>query len=199
MVFRCEDLLTGGFRYLFTPMDALSYFPIWYNFSPSSQSAFWRNVVPAVFLSEVVTEVLHVVLMQCRQAGKWDAESSPDLFYAVLRLYGGAMFQFLPSQTHPVGVLKYPSYSGYFSWCSHDLKTFPFGSFILGSLLKPFHTPFASLPFDCSLPLCSSEAWTQPKVRCESNRPQLHTAFPKEMGALCKLHPCPTAKKHPIF
>lgn len=41
------------------------------------------------------------------QAGREvGAESSPDLLCAVLTLYVGAMFQFLPYQTHPVGVVN---------------------------------------------------------------------------------------------
>lgn len=181
-------------------MLCLTFPPVkwWYNLSPSSQSAFWCNVVPAVFLSEVVTEVLHLVLMQCRQgSGVLRAPLICSVQYWDCMV--GLCFNSCPAKPIQCGSVKISQQFRIFSWCSHDLKTFPFGSSILGSLLEPFHTPFAFLPFDCSLPLCSSEAWTQPKERCESSRSQLHMAFPKEMGALCKLHPCPTAKKHPIF
>lgn len=44
--------------------------------------------------------------MQCSQAEKWGAESSPGLFHAVQRVYNGAKFQILRYQTHSVGVLR---------------------------------------------------------------------------------------------
>lgn len=140
--------------------------------------------------------MLRLVAMQCSQAEKWGAESSPGLFHAVQRVYNGAKLQILRYQSHSVGALRMllrsiPTsqdiFPGAHVTCKHFLSKAPSWA--------PCYILSTYLLLPCPL-IAVSPAWLLWGV----NSPQgVRRPFTKEMGALCTLHPCPAAKNHPFF